>query len=523
MAVRRSLFFSLSQRYLTMVISLLSTVILARLLTPEEMGIFFVCAAIMMVVQTVAQFGVLHYIVQERRLTPARFRASVGVIVASSLVAFAALWATRWPIADFYGEPALANVMSVYAMSLLVIPLNTPAVAWLQREMRFDAVFVIGLTGAVVQAVTSVALAIAGYNYMALAWAAIAEQVGITAATLAYRSRETWAIPSIIGWRKVVRVGASMSAAQLLQEMGNLAPQLAIGRFQGFGGAGLFNRGLTAVNLFHRSFVQAIVPVLLPAFSRTHREGGNVPEALMQTVSYVAVIAWPFFAVTAIMAFPIVRLLFGDQWDAAVPVVQILALTALCLPVNSISGEVLVALGRSGSFFRIQSAVQVVRIVSAILLAAVSIEAVAGAMVGATVIQLVLVLATLKAAVGLNPGQLVLRMRSSGIVTVLAASGPLALMLLDPVAVLGVIPTIMIGGALAAMGWVLGIFVGQHQVVDEVRLVLCQARQRISARRRTAPVGRGEDERAEERLRVSRAAVPDRPVPPAAAPISRSA
>lgn len=523
MAVRRSLIFSLTQRYLTMAIGLGSTVILARLLTPEEMGVFFVAAAIMLAVQTVAQFGVLHYVVQERRLTRARFRAAVGVIVVSSLVGFAVLWAARWPIAEFYQEPGLVDVMTIHAFSLLVIPLNTPAVAWLQREMRFDAVFVIGLAGAIVQAITAIWLVLAGYSFMALAWAALAEQAGITAATLLFRSRETWVLPSLRGWRKVVRVGASMSAAQLVQEMGNLAPQLAIGRLQGFDGAGLFNRGLTAVNLFHRSFVMAIVPVLLPAFSRTHREGGDMREALMQAVAYIAVIAWPFFAVTAIMAFPIVRLLFGDQWDAAVPVVQILALTGLCLPINSISGEVLVALGRSGAYFRIQSSVQIVRIFAAVSLAAVSIVAVAAAMAGATLIQLVLVLRTLKDATGLSVAHMGLRLRSSVLVTALAVVGPLLLTLADPEMTLGLLPTIAIGGGTAALGWIVGVIVGQHPAAGEVRGLLDHLRRHLPRAPRPAPACAVNDRAAEEPAGLTRKGAADRPVPSSVAPVSRSA
>jgi O-antigen/teichoic acid export membrane protein len=476
MAVRRSLLLSLAQRYLTLALSLGSTIVLARLLTPGEMGMFFIAAALILAANTIANFGVHQHIVQERRLTPGRYRAATGVIVLSSLAAFALVQVLAAPLAGFFREPGLAAVLAVYGLVLLTVPLNTPAIARMQRDMRFGAVLVIGVAGTVVQVATAIWLATRGHGAMSLAWAAVVEQGMVTLVCALLRDRESWARPAIRGWRRVVGPGLSLSAAHLMQEMGNLAPQLAIGRMQGMDAAGLFNRGLTAVTLFQRCFVDAVKPVVLPAFARAHRDGVDTAGPLVRATALVAAIAWPFFAVTALLAPQVVMLLFGGQWGAAVPVVRILALVGMVMPFCVIQGEVLVALGRAGRVFRIQTVSQALRVAVTVVLAAIGIEAVALGLAAVALVQAALILGALRAATGVRLRVLAGATLSSVAITAAAAAGPLAVALLDAESRLGALPDLALGGGLSAIGWVWALVATRHPLAGELRDLLAGAR-----------------------------------------------
>src|SRR3546814_3774220 len=68
------------------------------------------------------------------------------------------------------------------------------------------------------------------------------------------------------------------------------------------------------------------MPVLLPAFAAKLRQGHALKDSYLRGVAYLTAVGWPFSVVLALLAHPILRVLFGPQWDAAVPLVQILCL-----------------------------------------------------------------------------------------------------------------------------------------------------------------------------------------------------
>ena len=146
-ALRRSLALSAAQSYLGVVLQLASTVVLSRVLTPAEVGVYAIATAFAALATNFRDFGIAEYLIQAKTLSERNIRAAFAVNIAMSwamavLIFVGALWA-----GSFYRSDVLVDVMRVQALNFLLIPFGAINMAWFRREMNFKPQFVAGVVG----------------------------------------------------------------------------------------------------------------------------------------------------------------------------------------------------------------------------------------------------------------------------------------------------------------------------------------------------------------------------------------
>lgn len=380
-SLRRSLALSFAAKYSNLVIATVSVMVLARLLTPAEIGVYSVGAAAMALAHVLREFGIGNYLIQEKELTRDRIRTAFTVALVFGWGMAFVLFAISGPVSRFYDEPGIARILRVLSLSFLVIPFSSPVLALLRREMAFGTLYLIAIASALAHALTAISLAVLGFGSISLAWASFAG-VAMTAAVAAFvRPSVATVLPAIKEWRRVVSFGSYSSAAALVAQIGINANDLILGRMLGFAAVGLYSRAQGLISLFHRDLMGAVHSVALPAFATEHREGQALREPYLRGISYVTMFAWPFFGFLALMAYPTVRILFGPQWDDAVPLVRILSIAGAVFSCWSLGGNVLIATGHVKRALRAEVIIQTTRIALIVFAAHFGLEAVAGAQV----------------------------------------------------------------------------------------------------------------------------------------------
>ena len=131
--VRRSLVYSALEGWVAIFFQVASTVVIARLLSPAEMGVFAVGAVFASLASTVRDFGVAEYLIQEKELSRDAFRAALSVNIAISWLMAVLLFALAPAVAEFYRQDGVAEVMRVQAASFLLIPFGAVTIAWFRR------------------------------------------------------------------------------------------------------------------------------------------------------------------------------------------------------------------------------------------------------------------------------------------------------------------------------------------------------------------------------------------------------
>lgn len=348
-SVRHALAWSLAERYASLVLTLASSMLIARLLTPAEIGVYSLCAAAVAIATMVREFGVTEYIVQERELDETKLRGAFAVAFTTAWGIGALLWLARTPLATWYDEPRVAELLGILCLSFVLLPFSSPAYALLNRAVAMRPIFVIQLCTTAAGAVVSVGLAWAGWGAASLAWGALAGVAAQVVVVGFYRPRSSFLWPSFRAAGAVFRYGAYQMGARVADTVSGNAHEFIIARQFDFTAVGLFSRAKGLVDLFQSNVATAITRVATPTLARAHREQqgpGPLVEAYARGTALFAVLAWPFFGFLALAAPELIRVLLGPQWGAAVPLAQALAVGMLPSALYALGGSVLAAMGQ---------------------------------------------------------------------------------------------------------------------------------------------------------------------------------
>ena len=220
--------------------------------------------------------------------------------------------------------------------------------------------------------------------------------------------------------------------------------------------------------MFYRLFVDAVVAVCLPWFAKQSRELGSFVDPFLKATAYVTALGWSFCLAVICLAQPIVRLMYGDQWDQSVDLARLLAVAIAINVPASLCGTALLSSGGVNIIARatVLSSLQSVLFVA--IGASQGLMALGVAMIAAGAVTAAIWLRATSRHIGLPLRAMWRTLRQSGAVALLAAIGPaVSLWVYGPYPEVLVMP-LLLGGAGGLTGFVLGIVVFKHPLKEEI-------------------------------------------------------
>jgi O-antigen/teichoic acid export membrane protein len=324
----------------------LVTLVLARLLSPTEIGIFSMAAVLLAIAHTLRDFGVSAYLLQEKALTPERIGAAAGVLITASWLLGAGMFAASGWIADYLHEPRTQEVMRVLACGFFFIPFGSITQTLLARDYRANEQACVNALGTGAYAISVLWMAYAGFSYMSMAWANLINILVTGAGYAFFRPREAPWRPSFAGWRQVVGFGGGAIIGGILDKVSSALPELWLGKASGANDVGLLSRA----NGTARIFMQVAGPTANYAavrhLAQAHHRGEPVAPLLCKAMAYMSVCAWPLLSVTAIYAHDVVRFLYGPKWLDCAPLVSLICAAWSIVLVSMFHVAALQAIGR---------------------------------------------------------------------------------------------------------------------------------------------------------------------------------
>lgn len=353
MSVRTAAAWALVSQYASFAIQFATSIVLARwFITPAQLGLFSIAFAAVTLVAFLQDFGVTRYINGERDLTADKIHTAftVSVAFAWSIALLAIL--TSEAIAAFYKDPAMHPVALVIACSYLLVPLAIVPQATCQRRMDYKSNTMIEVGSSIANAAVAIVLAVLGYGALALAWGAFAQQA---ARLLVSQWRAGLLLPwplRITGASALFRLGGTNSAQAMCNSITSRAPELVIGRIIDNIAVGLFARASGLAGQLRMLVAGAVSGVFYPAFRRVRDNGEPLGPPYLRVVGAYTGITWPAMAGIAVLAEPIIHLLYGERWMAAAPLLGWVALSQLCYVAMPLNGDLPVLLDRMRSLVR---------------------------------------------------------------------------------------------------------------------------------------------------------------------------
>lgn len=346
MTTRKLIAISFMDRYSGLIIAMGSTVVLARLLTPEEMGIFSVTMVFVAILSSLRDMGASSYLIQEKNITDDKIRSAWMLQIGSGIVLSAIVASIAVPIGSFYGEPEMTSIIYLLAINFLINPIGTITIAWWMREMKFQRIAVTRFAGAISGASVSIYLAWSQWGPISLAIGSLTTTLASIIMTTLLRPTNLPKKPGFKDIRGILSFGGKLSFSTIINSATHGAPEAVIARMQSITEAGLLSRANGLVGIFNQVVMNAVSQVFLPLYSKNLREKKPLDKLHLKSIELITGIGWPFFAVLAITAHPVTRILYGPQWDGSVAVAQILCLAAATGLLTAGAHEILLATGR---------------------------------------------------------------------------------------------------------------------------------------------------------------------------------
>ena len=380
-SVRHALLFSAIGEYSTQILGFVSIMILARLLTPEEIGVYAVAGTASLLATELSSFGVVQFLIREKDIDEKKIRSVLGMSIVVYWGLGLLLILSAPYIAVFYEKPDITIILWILSLSFFVAPFFGVPVALWKRKMQFRQIAIMNLIGQLVSTISLIALVLAGFSY--------------------------YGMPRFAFLRALAKFGFFSSLTNVFTRLTESIPDLVIGKMATMADVGQFSRGFGAILFLNKIIISAIKPVILPHLAEVQRSGRSVEDAYLRSMNLLLAFTLPVFATASAASYPMIIGLFGDQWYPAVPVTSILAACMMFVSVHSFSASAFIVSGAEYMMFKTGVVITVSRLILVVLTASHGIELVAWAMALSGAIEFTVITLALKSCMGLRIKRLV--------------------------------------------------------------------------------------------------------------------
>ena len=328
------------------IIGLVSTVVLARLLSPNDYGVMAMVVAVTSFAGLFRDLGLSSAAIQKHTLTNAQQSNLFWVNVALGTALTAGLAAAAPLVVWFYHKPEVLWVTVALSANFLIGSLATQSGALLVRQMRFGRQAVATISGALVTLAMSVALAFHGFRYWSLVWGQLAGGLVSTGLMLVLSPFRPGLPSRGTGLREMLKFGAHITAFDFVNYFARNLDSILIGRCWGAEALGFYSRAYSLMMFPINNLRGPINAVAFPAMSRLQKQPDQFRGYYRKVTLLLAFVSMPLTAYLFVAAGPVIRLTLGAKWDRVAPIFAILAITAFIQPVASLRGLVLLSTGR---------------------------------------------------------------------------------------------------------------------------------------------------------------------------------
>ncbi|HET6183356.1 MAG TPA: lipopolysaccharide biosynthesis protein [Acetobacteraceae bacterium] len=350
----------LSWRVLTRIIGFLSTLVLARLLTPADFGIIALGMAMSAALEALTFAGVQEQLIRieaaDRDLFDTGFtiNAMRSVVLASAL-ALGSTW-----LAGFFGDKRLLPVVLALAVCQLLGGFENIGIVEYRRRLNFRKDVQLAAVPRLVSAVTVLTAAFVFRDYRALIVALVVGRLVQNQYSYMihpYRPRF-----SLRSWRKLTSFSLWSWGNGVVNFLRIRADNLIIARVLGPTSLGIYAVAQEISSLPFSELIQPIGQVLFAGFAAVRQAGSGVDSAYARALGSVFLLVLPATVGVAFIAEPATALLFGPQWMAAVPLIRILAMTGTLMVCTVVGRVLLSSFGWPRINFQIALAATIVRL-----------------------------------------------------------------------------------------------------------------------------------------------------------------
>lgn len=337
----------------TQAINFIVSVILARLLFPEDFGIIGIVAIFMNLGRSLLDGGLASSLIRSIEVDDEDYSTVFIVNLSASFFLYAVIFIFSPIIADFFDQESLVSILRVYAVVILIGAFSIVQSVRLNKNLEFKTQFKLQVPSLIVSAVIGIWMAKNGFGVWSLVFKEI---VFALLGTLLLWYYSKWRPSLNLNFTKLKihwGFGSKLLLTDVFTKIFNDLYKIVIGKFFSVNQLGLYTRAKSLEELPSSIVFNAINRVMFPLLSSIQDEETRLKNSYRQIISTVSYFVVPLLSLMAILAEPLIVFLLTDRWLEAVPFFQILVLAGLISPVQAYLLNICKVKGRSDLVLKI--------------------------------------------------------------------------------------------------------------------------------------------------------------------------
>ena len=349
-----ALFWSFIERIGQQGIQFIISIILARLLLPEQFGLIAMLTIFMAIAQSFINSGFGQALIQKQDATHVDecsifyFNILVGFL-AAGLLCLAAPW-----IAGFYNQPLLVPLTCALSLNLIINAFGLVQITLLTKHIDFKTQLKVSVIATVISGTIGVTMAFNGFGVWSLVAQSLSSNLFRTALLWLFNTWRPSLAFSFVSLRGMFAFGSKLLCAKLIATVFNNIYLIVIGKIFSAADLGFYSRAKGLQQLSVDNISGIVSRVTFPVFSSVQDDKPRLKRGVRKALLTLAMVNFPLMIGLAVVARPLVMVLLTEKWAHCIPYLQLLCVVGILYPVHVINLNVLTAQGRSDLFFRLE-------------------------------------------------------------------------------------------------------------------------------------------------------------------------
>lgn len=334
-------------------VSFLSTIILARFLTPADFGIIGIVTIFMGFSEMFIDGQMGGALLRKKDITQTDYDTLFWYNLIISIFFYLILWLTAPLIASFYERTELIKIIRILSLVIIIFALRVTQRVMIFRNMQFRIMSIINIVGGIIGLGSAIILAYKSYGY----WSLILMQLVSAGTGLILMELYNKYIPKLsfsrASFKYQFHFGISLLGSEMIKTIVNNITTNVLGKVTSLSFTGLYTQSSRITN-FIGGFASAILDQSIFPYMSKLRDINKIKNLYNRLLLMSTVITGILIIVFYIFSKQIIMLILGDNWISCVPIFKILSFAILPLIIQALSRNVLKTLGNTQSIFRIE-------------------------------------------------------------------------------------------------------------------------------------------------------------------------
>lgn len=348
------IFWKLGERTLAQLISFVVSIVLARILMPEDYGTVALVTIFITLADVCVTSGFGTSLIQKSDADELDYSTIFYCGLAVAVGMYCIIYFAAPLIAGFYDMPILISILRVFGLRIPIGAYNSVQHAYVSRHMIFKKFFFSTLIGTILSAFIGIAMAIYGFGV----WALVAQYMSNTIVdSIVLSFSVKWRPKLMFSWdraRALMSYGWKVLAADLIGTFFDQLRSLIIGKKYVSADLAFYNKGQQIPNLVSSNLTNSVMTVLFPAMANCESNIANVKEMTRKAIKVLSYLVMPMMAFLGVIAEPLTIILLTEKWKASVPFMQIICVGSAFGIIGGVSLQTMKAIGRSDKLLKLE-------------------------------------------------------------------------------------------------------------------------------------------------------------------------